>query len=341
MTRVMTTSLARSDDPDQIENCVASIGKSAQRLSVFEAIYYGQRQKKTVKMLMDTTELSERQVRAAVVYLCDHHMCHVEGRGEETQIYKDEFCRKYRDKIVRAARNPAYRENLPTKRPKKTSGNRSVVAALPMRAPRVRRARKQSKNELTVAFLTTNPDKDLRTDAEYRAVLTRWRESEYRDRIALENVAAASIEDLLMTFNNMKPDIVHFSGHGNAGLVVFDSDLLYGDAVEVEFDVLKMALESTNNPPRLVVLNSCYGALRASELLGEVEAVVGMNSSIDDAAAAIFARQFYASLFSGQSADKAMKQGKVVLSAMGLADADFPELIATESADVARMSFIS
>lgn len=337
MNRLSVTSLARSDDNDQIVQCAEAIGKSTYRLQVFEAVYRGKKLVRSVSDIMIDTGLSNKQVRAALKHLEAHHMCVLSGRGDNLDIEKDSFCKKYRDKIVLAVTKPEYRDKLPTKR-SKIGQPVKEKPFFPRKISKSSARRQPSK--LSVVFLTTNPHRDLRTDIEYRAVFSRYKDSINREDISIQNFAAASFDDLLTVLNELAPDILHFSGHGDVGLVVFDDATLDGDAHEVEFDLLKSALEATDNPPKLVVLNSCFGAIAAVDLLGKVEAVVAMNDSIDDTAASAFARQLYSAIFSGQSLTNAVEQGRIALRAMQLPDADYPELVVSSDYQANEIRFL-
>jgi hypothetical protein len=181
---------------------------------------------------------------------------------------------------------------------------------------------------------------NLRTDQEFRAVEQQKEKSEKRDQIELVSVVAASFEDFISAINKISPDVVHFSGHGNVGEIVFDGNQLGDAAVPITFELLKKVLNTAKNTPKLIMLNSCYGAIRAQDLLDPVPAVVGMANEIDDAAAAIFSRQLYSSLFEGQSIHNAVIQGKAVLEAMSLPDAELPTIVELKDNDATSKSLI-
>lgn len=58
-----------------------------------------------------------------------------------------------------------------------------------------------------------------------------------------------------------------------------------------------------------------------------------MSNSIDDTAAVVFARSFYAAVASAQSVGSALEQAKVRMAAASLADADLPELRCRDGVD--------
>lgn len=68
-------------------------------------------------------------------------------------------------------------------------------------------------------------------------------------------------------------------------------------------------VDSPDEPPRLVVLNSCDSAAQLQSLLGKVAIAIGMSDEIDDEAAIVFAARFYGTLAEGQSVSAAHAAG--------------------------------
>lgn len=334
---VFAASLVRSEIDDQIDQCAGLIAGSNQRLTVFKSVYRGKKKVRSIPKMMEDTGLNEKQVRAALTFLYDNHMCEMKGRGKNTRVMKDEFCRKHRDRIIRAAENPTYREKLATKKNRPSRTSISDTAIRPSPKPIAKRAVRRSKP--VVVCLSTNPHRDLRTDVEYRAILNVYKRSENKSKLVLENLVAATVNDLLDSLNESKPMIVHFSGHGDEGSVLLD-DEHGGPGVAVDFDLLKQALEATDNPPKIIVLNSCLGAVNGREILGKVQHVVAMKGSIGDEAAAVFGGRFYAAVFGGQSISTAVNQAKVALKAIGSTDAELPTLLSIDGANAEKMRLV-
>lgn len=195
------------------------------------------------------------------------------------------------------------------------------------------------KETLRVLYLTTNPDPGgdwLRTDAEIRAVKNIVRGALHRDQIVVEHKSAATPEDLLDGINDLRPHVVHFSGHGGAGGLLFDNGSADApDGREMSFSVLAKLLSATSTPPTLLVLNACDTLDGADELLSVVPVVVAMSDSIDDAAATVFAGQFYGAIASAQPVNKALAQGKVKMELAGFVDdANLPAMIHRDDVDV-------
>lgn len=199
--------------------------------------------------------------------------------------------------------------------------------------------------KLRVLYLMANPEADdvttvdpdgtittvsryLRLQHEVREVQRSLRGAKYRDLVApLELRPAATVEDLVDAMNDVRPHLVHFSGHGSSeGVVLDDGDLENPGSLPVDFDLLARVLAATDSPPRVLVLNACQTLAGAEILLPAVPVVVAMADSIDDTAAIGFARRFYAAIASAQSVRVALDQATLVMEATALGDADLPQL---------------
>ena len=111
---------------------------------------------------------------------------------------------------------------------------------------------------LRVLYLTANPGMDLRTDIEVRQVQQALRGAKFRDLVTVEQRPAATFQDLLDGLNDVRPHIVHFSGHGGDQSVLFDGGAIHTQSERlIGFDLLVKALDATDEPPRLLVLNAC------------------------------------------------------------------------------------
>lgn len=205
---------------------------------------------------------------------------------------------------------------------------------------------------LRVLYLTANPEATervfenpdgsilrentwLRTEAEVRSVQNALRGSKYRDLVDLKHRPAATFQDLLDGINDVRPHIVHFSGHGGEQTLLLDNGS--ADAPEgkvLPFDLLVETLAATDTPPTMLVLNACDTLEGADLILPAVPVVIAMSAEIGDAAASVFATQFYAAIASAQSVGSSLRQAKLAMRAASLDDAILPEHIAREGVEI-------
>lgn len=174
------------------------------------------------------------------------------------------------DSAEKAARRTADREDERRRRTERTHAlDLHRLSARPVRPMEVQ---PPAPEPLRVLYLTANPDVVevtttapdgtvtttgtwLRVDREFREVQRALRGAKYRDLVELEHRPAASARDLLDAINDIRPHVVHFSGHGWDGGVVLDDDSLEStDGHDLDFALLAKALSATTSPPRLVVL---------------------------------------------------------------------------------------
>jgi hypothetical protein len=124
------------------------------------------------------------------------------------------------------------------------------------------------------------------------------------------------------------PHVVHFSGHSNDDLVVFEDDEdAPHEGVIVTARAFAKAIQATDDPPLLVVLNSCKSASQIDDLVAQVVPfAIGMADSIDDGDAINYAAQFYAAIANGQSINASHLSGQAALELAGLDGAKLPTL---------------
>lgn len=190
---------------------------------------------------------------------------------------------------------------------------------------------------LRVLYLTANPGLDLMTETEVRQVQQALRGAKYRDRIEILLRPAATFQDLLDGLNDVRPHIVHFSGHAGQEAIQFDcGDVIKPAGEAVDFTLLVEALAATDQPPELLVLNACDSLEGVTVVLPAVPVIIGMSDAVPDTAAIVFSQQFYAAIASGQSVGAALKQGKVKIKAVLLDDqtSELPDFIAREDVNL-------
>lgn len=177
-----------------------------------------------------------------------------------------------------------------------------------------------------ILILAANPKNTspLRLDQEVRDIqeeLQRTKQGEF----VLEQRWAVRSRDIYRAIQDVKPQIIHFSGHGaeDGGLALEDeagqARLTTPEALAKLFDLFAEQVEC-------VVLNACYSEVQADAIAQHIPYVVGMSNEIDDRAAIEFAVAFYSALGAGRSVDFAYKLGCAAIELAGIAQSAIPVL---------------
>src|SRR5690349_17229850 len=108
-----------------------------------------------------------------------------------------------------------------------------------------------------ILFLAANPagTTPLALDEECRLITERLRAAEYRDSIQLVTRWATRPSDVLQHLNEVRPHVVHFSGHGTPDerILLMDSDRRPKPVAPAALRRLFAALKDN---VRIVVLNA-------------------------------------------------------------------------------------
>lgn len=185
---------------------------------------------------------------------------------------------------------------------------------------------------ITVLFLAANPigTPSLRLDAEARAIQETIRKSEYRDTLKFETRWAVRTSDILQAINEVNPDVIHFSGHGAAnGDLVFEN--INGEMKLVSKEAITQTIMTLSDKVKLMFFNACFSSTQARSIVEYVDVAIGMNTSIGDEAALVFASQFYSSIGFGKNIKTAFDQAKAALMLEGIPEETTPELYVRDS----------
>ena len=145
-------------------------------------------------------------------------------------------------------------------------------------------------------------------------------------QIVLERMPAATLSALRLRARGAPFHIFHFIGHGGFDQQAQDGVLQFEDesgmSYPVRGELLGMQLHD-HRSLRLAVLNACEGArssrrdpfsgVAQSLLQQRVPAVIAMQFEISDAAAKIFAREFYCAIAEGNPVDAAVCESRKAL----------------------------
>ncbi|ROS58223.1 CHAT domain-containing protein [Frigoribacterium sp. PhB160] len=192
--------------------------------------------------------------------------------------------------------------------------------------------RQPKKERLRILILTSSGRDDLRVGREQKQIQDAVRFASGRDQVRLDVRPAATGADLLNGLTQGTPHVVHFSGHGNEDVIVFEEDVdAHNDGHTMSGRLLGRALQAVDETPLLVVLNACRTAAQAYRLTESIAAfAIGHSDSIGDSDAINYAARFYASIADGQSIGSSHDLAKTALEMMGLPDHDLPQLHAAE-----------
>ncbi|MEM9485002.1 MAG: TIR domain-containing protein [Cyanobacteria bacterium P01_F01_bin.116] len=183
-----------------------------------------------------------------------------------------------------------------------------------------------------ILILAANPDGTTRLslDKEVRDISEGLERAKRRDEFELVQRWAVRPRDLQRAMLDEKPQIVHFSGHGEgeSGLYFEDNvgnaQLVTGEALAGLFKLFKTQL-------KCVVLNGCYSEAQAKAISEHIPYVIGMRDGVKDIAAIEFAVGFYDALGNGESVEFAFDLGKAAMALSGSGDEDLPILLQSET----------
>lgn len=189
--------------------------------------------------------------------------------------------------------------------------------------------------KLRILLLGSTAAGDLRIGREQSRIRSAVERALHRDAVELDARPAATTADLLDGITRFRPHVLHFSGHSDEALVEFEDDVDEPhDGVLVSARAFGSAVTATDEPPVLVVLNSCSSAGQAERLVGGlVPMSIGMADEIGDGDAIIYAAQFYAALANGHSVRAAHLSGCAALELTGLDSSHLPTLACAPRVD--------
>jgi hypothetical protein len=187
----------------------------------------------------------------------------------------------------------------------------------------------------TILFISAMPSDEGAIDfsGEYRAI-----DEAVRGCYKLVAKLAAQPEDLVYALAEVKPEVLHFSGHGTGkdGLAFENAQrqmvLLSREALDTVF-----AAEELIAPLRLIVLNACWSVEQARVIAKKGPDTVGMKIDVLDDVAKAFGGGFYRTLAAGLTIAGAHAAAIAATAAKGLPEADTPVLVAGKKSKESRI----
>jgi hypothetical protein len=250
-------------------------------------------------------------------------------QAEAEARLRDRLQATERELANQRARSDAAERELADQRARAAATEEQVDQALrDLRAPKPERLR--------LLLLGASGDGELRVAREQARIRVAVERALHRDLITFDTRPSATIEDLMDGISRFRPHVVHFSGHGNEHLIAFEQDVdaPHDQPALVSAEAFAQALSATDDPPRLVLLNSCDSAVQIDPLVIKVTPfAIGMTDEIEDGDAITYATQFYAAVANGQSILAAHDAGKAMLALSGLPSQDLPVLVCRQGFD--------
>ncbi|MBO3458356.1 AAA-like domain-containing protein [Aetokthonos hydrillicola Thurmond2011] len=142
-----------------------------------------------------------------------------------------------------------------------------------------------------ILILTAIPD-GLRLDKEIRLIEEAIRRAVKRDLFEIKIRTAVRSQDIRRAIAEEQPSIVHFCGHGQEdGSLILEDDS--GNHKPVSPTGLAALFKLHTDYVKCVLLNACYSSKPAEAISKHINYVIGMNQSMGDKAATVFAQGFY------------------------------------------------
>lgn len=196
------------------------------------------------------------------------------------------------------------------------------------------------KKETVILFLSSNPSNTakLQLESEHASISNKIQESPNYNKFKIKLKRAVTLSEFQEFIFLEKPNIVHFSGHGdrnNAELTEVisrglhiesgqntapkdDTGIILNDeskrdpffvGTNVIQRIFRTMVQRQQVPIEAVVFNSCYSEAQAKALAGVVPYVIGTSWSVKDDAAVAFARGFYFGIAQGEGIEDAFDLG--------------------------------
>jgi hypothetical protein len=200
-------------------------------------------------------------------------------------------------------------------------------------------------NKIKILYLAADPISQssgtrLRLDEEIRAVRKKVRTAKYGDAVELDVHWAVRAADLLDTLNDVRPDVLHFSGHGRSeGIILVGADVHRPHLVDGE--TLVSLLKATGSKIRLVVLSSASSLALAQVITSVADCAIGIRTTISDDGASVFNATFYGALASGYSVQTAFDHARAQLKLADATDSENVEMIAGAGVDPSKLVLLS
>jgi|TARA_R110002126_G_scaffold42829_5_gene123295 hypothetical protein len=253
-------------------------------------------------------------------------------KSESALLERAEVAKQRKDKSVRETSERAAKKQRQTEREHAREIarlSRPTVHRIYISAP--------EPEKLRVLYLTASPATEnvpsLRVDAEVNNVLKALRGAKHRDLIDFQHRPASTVDDLIDGLNDLRPHVVHFSGHASGGLLLDTADLLEAGDQLLSYGTIARVLRATDQRPTLVVLNACNTIEGADAILEAAAVVIATDETVGDASSGVFAANFYGAIGAAQTIGDALDQAREMIALALPGEPDVLTLHAAEGVD--------
>ena len=184
------------------------------------------------------------------------------------------------------------------------------------------------KSNVSILFLAADPTdaSRLRLSEEMREIQEKLQLGSERKRITFHQRMAVRPQDVSQALLDIKPQIVHFSGHGTrTGKLCFEDQA--GKTHTIEPSALAELFKLVAVEVNCVLLNACYSKEQAIAIAKHIDYVIGMDRAVSDKAAIAFTVGFYQALGAGRSIEEAYRFGCVQIGLQDIPERLTPKLI--------------
>lgn len=197
-------------------------------------------------------------------------------------------------------------------------------------------------SRVRILFLGASPrdTPQLNTGSESRDIALALRASPFGSQFDIQLQASVRICDLEPALLLHRPQIIHFSGHGNQEEeLVLEDDSGNGEAVDA--DALAELFSMFTPDLRCAVLNTCNSWGLAQRLVTRgIDCAIGMSQRLDDASAIRFAVAFYQALGHGVDVRAAFQLGRIELGMVKLRGLANPHLVTRRRCNPSKIAFV-
>jgi hypothetical protein len=178
----------------------------------------------------------------------------------------------------------------------------------------------------SILFLAAQPVNTpaLRLDQEAREIVNTLRQAGDR-RFTVHQWHAVRPEDVTAALLEVRPEIVHISGHGTPDGSIWLQDRL-GNVKPASASALSALFQCYSHVVSCVILNACFSEEQARAISCHIDDVIGMRGRVTDEAAIAFTLGFYQCRGAGRSVMEAFQHGCLQMGLQGLDESHVPVL---------------